>query len=565
MKRTPFLILMFSLVVCSTTHAATYCVSPSGSGSGTGIDWDNTLSWSGLTFVRGNTYYLMDGSYGSKTLNTAESGTQTITIRKATATNYDECGNLTGDGWSSTYGDGQAVRAGQVTMSTDYWVIDGVSRTNWTSGHGIKIDLSGSACISKGILITNSSNSIIRYVEIEGVGDDGDCVGGANDLIYSTGGANNITLQYSYLHDSGRTLIDTARNTPAETGWLVEYNYFYKNESNGDEHSEMWSLHQLSNVVVRYNIWDLWEGTGCIIALDTLTTGPTGWDIYGNLFINGNCVSGNGIIATDTGSTFDNVRFFNNVVYNSSGNCGISPGSGTGWYNYNNIFYNNSCASGSLYGTHDYNWFYGNSFTTPTEANRQIGTGDPFTNAAGGDFTLTAATNDGYDTGALIPGNDLDMLGITRGGDEVWDRGAFEYESGDSTPPTLNTVTIGSNGLSWTFVYSEAVEAASTGELCSDYDVTMMNAGPISLSYSSGTGTDTVVCTGSSIVYDTDSVSIGLNYSSVTGTIDDTSDNPLATIEDKDVTNSSQEKNESVSASSGTSLSWSSGSSASVE
>ncbi|MFA7319407.1 MAG: hypothetical protein WC022_02310, partial [Parcubacteria group bacterium] len=93
-------------------------------------------------------------------------------------------------------------------------------------------------------------------------------------------------------------------------------------------------------------------------------------------------------------------------------------------------------------------------------------------------------------------------------------------------------------GLNWTFVYSEAVTAGTTAALCNAYAVTMSTAGAETLTYSSGTGTNTVVCTDSATVNSGETVTSGLNYT--LGTIaDSTGTQPLASISGKAVVNNS--------------------------
>lgn len=104
-------------------------------------------------------------------------------------------------------------------------------------------------------------------------------------------------------------------------------------------------------------------------------------------------------------------------------------------------------------------------------------------------------------------------------------------------PPELSTITIGADGDAWTFVYSESVNADTIGELCSDYSVTMSKAGVETLSYTSGTGTATVVCAGSTTVESGETVLSGLDYTP--GTIVNSSSTALASISSKSVTNNS--------------------------
>lgn len=103
--------------------------------------------------------------------------------------------------------------------------------------------------------------------------------------------------------------------------------------------------------------------------------------------------------------------------------------------------------------------------------------------------------------------------------------------------PTLTSATIAANGATWTFVYSEAVEADTTAELCTDYSVTMSIVGAITLAYASGTGTDTVVCTGDKVVTDNETATAGLDYTP--GSVVNGGAESLAAINDDSVTNDS--------------------------
>ena len=110
------IILFVVLLIPAICLSANYAVGPSATGNGSGSDYNNLMAWS-FTPVRGNTYYLVDGSYGSKTFSTAVSGTTLITIKKATESDYGGLSN-----WSSTYGDGQAIFTGEVSFRSSYWL-----------------------------------------------------------------------------------------------------------------------------------------------------------------------------------------------------------------------------------------------------------------------------------------------------------------------------------------------------------------------------------------------------------------------------------------------------------
>ncbi len=111
--------------------------------------------------------------------------------------------------------------------------------------------------------------------------------------------------------------------------------------------------------------------------------------------------------------------------------------------------------------------------------------------------------------------------------------------AGDTTPPTLSTVAIGTNGTSWTFTYDENVTGSPTSDLCDAYVVTMSAAGAITLTYASGDGSTSVVCTGSPSVVADETVTVGLNYTQPGNGIEDMVGNDLANISSKGVTNNS--------------------------
>jgi hypothetical protein len=111
---------------------------------------------------------------------------------------------------------------------------------------------------------------------------------------------------------------------------------------------------------------------------------------------------------------------------------------------------------------------------------------------------------------------------------------------GDVTAPTLSSITIGTNGTSWTFAYSENVTGSPTSDLCGAYTAAMTTAGAITLTYASGDGTNSVVCSGSPTVNSGDTVANGgVDYTQPGNGIEDAAGNDLASLTDKAVTNNS--------------------------
>src|SRR5713226_3463906 len=142
------LVVLFSILLTLTVGstfagAACHVVTPSGSGDGSGSDWNNTLSWLTVSFVRGDTYYLAAGTYHGKRFNVAESGNLFITIKKAIES--DHC---VAPGWQTSFGTGQAVfiNGGEPFsgvfswIDQGHWILDGNGRPGLKSGHGFKVD-----------------------------------------------------------------------------------------------------------------------------------------------------------------------------------------------------------------------------------------------------------------------------------------------------------------------------------------------------------------------------------------------------------------------------------------
>ena len=107
------LLLIFAIVILvRPVLGACHTVSPNGSGSKTGADWNNAYAGLPSTLVRGDIYYLADGVYGNHlSITTPLSGTKTIELRKAQS--YDNgsgCSPSIAAGWNtSTMGNGQAI------------------------------------------------------------------------------------------------------------------------------------------------------------------------------------------------------------------------------------------------------------------------------------------------------------------------------------------------------------------------------------------------------------------------------------------------------------------------
>jgi hypothetical protein len=107
--------------------------------------------------------------------------------------------------------------------------------------------------------------------------------------------------------------------------------------------------------------------------------------------------------------------------------------------------------------------------------------------------------------------------------------------SADTTPPTMSTSAIGTNGTSWTQAFSESVTVGAGGN--AGWSGSCTTAGAITLTYASGSGTSSLVYTGSPTVNSGDTCTI--SYTQPTHGITDLAGNDLASISSHAVTDGS--------------------------
>jgi hypothetical protein len=380
-------------------------------GSGSGVDWTNacvdfTGSCAVSSLVRGGTYYVAEGTYAARTWNRAESGSQQITILKATASNH---GSDTG--WSSSYGDGQAVFVGANTFSTGYWTFDGQVGDYLSLGigsYGFKFDFDEGQ-----LAITNHGDfNTFRYIDFDGVSATGNRNYSRETKGLAAYGGDNWTISHCAIH-GGESLIQGGGNN-----WLLEYTYMYNARSTAAAfHSNVFYASSINGGVFRYNrIWD-YNDEGLFF---TGYDGPvSNVKVYGNVFFTeGNTTNPRGIeLRQDYG--YSNIEIYNNT-FSRLGVGGIlnrSPETGDTCSNcvaHNNLSYQ-----------------AGNTLTGMTQSNNTADSTNRFVNLAAGDFRLTTALQ-GV---ALNSPYNFDLTGRARGSDGVWDRGAYEFTGGTSTPP----------------------------------------------------------------------------------------------------------------------------------
>ncbi len=432
------LLTLILILLATPLWAVNYCVTPTGAGSYSGTDWNNTMKWNSganqLTFARGdgtNKYYLADGTYEGITFDTAADETKVIEVRKAISSDH-----VTETGWVSTMGDGEAlVSAGGDVISIDssYWILNGQTRTTWTSGYGIRLlNTNTGLGEDKSIrLFGNIGNIIIKYVDMQNSGKDlGNDAG--KDAFYSVGITSNVTVQYCYMHAVNRNIVTILNGST----FVFEYNAFSDNSSSPTTHGQVFQGGNNSGMTFRYNKAFNAVGQGFVAVMDGGI--DSNYYIYGNVVYD--CSDMYFVTVINTGTTMTNMYIYNNTLSNVTGRLGIACYSGAVCTNLlvkNNLFYNCGQVDAFLVqGTLDYNWQYnsdGSGSFAANDTHLQTGTGNPFSNLTGKDFYLSANTTAGANLGSSY---NTDMDGVTR---STWSRGAYEYVGEPDTIPPVVT------------------------------------------------------------------------------------------------------------------------------
>ncbi|MFA4941285.1 MAG: choice-of-anchor Q domain-containing protein [Patescibacteria group bacterium] len=433
-------------------------------GNNSGNDWLNAFAALPNELQRGHAYYIADGSYGSYDFNDPVSGTEYITIKKATLVDHG-----TDTGWNSGYGDGVAEFSGSIpsygsilSFSTDYWIFDGQiggGPGSWDSGFGFKVKALGCDDESRVVMVNNGADYIDFYhSEIEG------CTAGALNTLqarttgfYSSesadGGSSNILVSHTWIHTVTKNpmILSNVTNSTVEYSHLSDRIGGYY-----DPAQPTWYIHgeaitfsfcgSQANNTVKYNYFKNIYGTNFIAIKDSV---QSYFYIYGNIFYQSDAlyVASNGIVS-DTAKEEDSTSytyFYNNYIINNiSGTSGIQLYQGANNYAYNNLWYNCRYINHANL-THDYNYYSNTTFVTwPPNPYTQgahdiLATGDPFVDFVNGDFSLkqgVTAVDSGVD---LDSPYNFDMFGTSRPQGASYDIGAYEYidssTSSDTTPP----------------------------------------------------------------------------------------------------------------------------------
>jgi len=429
MERVKIFVLVLVLLV-SNVYAAEHYIRDGATGDGS--DWTNAWDSLPTTLIRGDTYYIADGTYPGYTFDDAESGTQYITIKKATVDDHG-----TDTGWQSSYGDGVAhfttgSSSNVISFSTSYWIMDGQVRSDWDSGYGFKISTTVplSTQIVKIVRISNGVSYVtLKYCDMQHRGDGISDVG--DDIIYAPGAGSGISISNCYLHDCSRNGIVMTGNNH-----LLEYSLMARTRGAGSTHAQGLQLFgTLNDFTIKNNIFRDIQGTATIAC----AWGTDGLYVYGNVFwqSDGQYYNSPATIVDisqpdETGMT--NARIYNNLWYHytsSSGHPGVSvyhtTDSSTNLI-YNNLFYDSlEIVLDSEDAIHDYNTFID---STPvwnfvmSDNEGFVNTGNPVADSDNYNFELINPTEEGMIFSWM---DNLDPINNNRGSDGNWDRGAYEF------------------------------------------------------------------------------------------------------------------------------------------
>jgi hypothetical protein len=395
---------------------------------GSGASWADAMGALPSELIRGDTYYIADGSYDSYQCDDPVSGTEVITVKKAT---IDDHGTDTG--WDDSYGDGQATFNRPLNFKTPNWIWDGMKGSGRNpDDYGFRVveggdcaDLSTQRMVGIPPVGSMVPISNVRFSHTAVV-----CCGAAHAMtqicLYSNPeSASGIVISHNYFKDGAPNML-----TRKWQDSFIEHNYFDRNWSSPTHHGEQVSPGGgEKNVTYRYNVFRDSE----VFVIGFHIRNNSGYKIYGNVVVGGNI---HGVFVSADSAHLDvllSSEIYNNSIINVNvGARGIvftgplTDSVGDKSYAYNNLAYN--CDGPKFSGSviNDYNAFFDCTGTVNEEAHSYIASGNPFQDIANDRFELIMPTPSGKsDLGEPFT---VDPKGDLRGADGIWDAGAYELE-----------------------------------------------------------------------------------------------------------------------------------------
>ena len=185
-------------------------------GSNTGTDWTNAWTQLPSTLIRGDTYYIADGTYPGYVFDDSISGSLYITIKKATIIDHG-----TDVGWQNIDGDSQAIFNGTIIFFTNDYIIDGngthLIPSDNTNDYGFKIS-SDSSTNNFGIVqFSGGCNITLKYIHIYNTTNGS--INNCTVCLRFTNNSKYIKIQNCYLENSGKDGIQISSSKWAITQW----------------------------------------------------------------------------------------------------------------------------------------------------------------------------------------------------------------------------------------------------------------------------------------------------------------------------------------------------------
>lgn len=405
------------LVGALPTQAANRYVRAGAAGANNGTDWYNAYTQLPPTLIRGDTYYIADGSYPRYTFTTPASGTTFIYIKKATIADHG-----TDLGWQDAYGDGQAVFGPMVHNAPNggYIDINGYS-PHVPGGHGFKIDFDKMQVAFD--FVRGGKELKFRYIDFDGVASPGDVDFGGPPWTYtikvlpwngsSYDDTSGMLISHCKLHGSATHIQDNIGNSNI----VIEHSEFYDCRSIGEDHGNIYWIGS-SGGTFRYNRVYNYNVEGLLFGLNN-----SNWRVYGNIFYDGVSVARG--LELYSGRTHTGTKIYNNTFVNIPlASVRVESGAScSGVEICNNLIYNSGGIALENRGA-----------GVSVSANLTASASD-FLNVAAKDYHLARATTPG--TVLSAPYN-VDFDGRIRGEDGVWDAGAYEFVAAVMTSPIIS-------------------------------------------------------------------------------------------------------------------------------
>jgi hypothetical protein len=431
------------IFVCNA-DATNWYVRPSAAGSGTGANWANAWSLSTIKWASvapGDTVWLAGGTY-TTVLAPAASGTSGNPIRIMRVQTGDSVA-VAAAGWSPSFD-------AQVNIDPN----GGWPVLNIISQHDITID----GRLSSGILLVGPqtggdncrvsgtvSNLTISNLELIGSAATSGLSYGRYGFNWAFGAVNNCTINNCYVHQ-----LCNAFRAGSWNGVTVQHCTIANLTLDNVDHNDICytatnSSSPMNNVIWRYNTISNSPSDGLLFESGSVIKN---WYFYGNVCYN----SVYALIQTKTPGNYQ-MFISNNVFGGTAPNTNFAyinlQGTFTGSYIYNNIFYNCENQGTGVGGvTSNYNAYYPATVSGvgwPTSESKSFAlSANPFVNAAGGNYHLTASGAPLLANKGIALATDgfinLDMDGNLRGGAAGWYIGAYQY-NGAPLPPTRLRIT----------------------------------------------------------------------------------------------------------------------------